>query len=65
MSILHYYRHIGVRFSQTEYDQLQQLVRASGHTQSVVIRFLVRTAANRPDIVAHGINRDRDSQRHG
>ncbi len=55
--------HVGVRLTTPEYDSLQKLVMATGYNQSDVIRFLVRTAAQRPDAVASGIRREKDKPR--
>jgi hypothetical protein len=51
--------HVGIRLTPTEYEGLQKLVVAAGQNQSEVIRFLVRTAAQRPDIVASGLRREK------
>ena len=62
MSTPHYRHHIGVRFTEDECRGLQSLVKASDSNMSVVIRFLVRTATKRPDVVAAGIQRERAQQ---
>ncbi|MBZ0280745.1 MAG: hypothetical protein K8L97_08380 [Anaerolineae bacterium] len=51
--------HIGIRLTTAEYEGLQKLVVAAGQNQSEVLRFLVRTAAQRPDAVASGLRREK------
>lgn len=51
--------HVGIRLTPAEHEGLQKLVIAAGHNQSEVIRFLVRTAAQRPDMVASGLRREK------
>jgi len=62
MSTRHYPRYVGVRLTEEEYRDLHHLIKASGSNKSAVIRFLVRTATKRPDIVAAGIQRERTQQ---
>ncbi len=58
MDTPHYSRYIGVRFTPQDQEHLRVLVRFTGATQSAVIRYLVRTAAQRPEAVAAGIRRE-------
>jgi Arc/MetJ-type ribon-helix-helix transcriptional regulator len=51
--------HVGIRLTPAEHEGLQKLVVAAGYNQSEVIRFLVRTAAQRPDMVASGLRREK------
>ncbi len=59
MSTRHYPRYVGVRFTEDEYRGLHHLIKASGSNKSDVIRFLVRMAAQRPDVVASGLRREK------
>jgi hypothetical protein len=53
-----YPHHIGIRLTDAERASLQKLVTATGHHQSAVIRFLIRTAGQKPEAVAAGIRRE-------
>lgn len=53
-----YPHHIGIRLTDVEQVSLQKLVTATGQNQSAVIRFLIRTAGQKPEAVAAGIRRE-------
>lgn len=54
-----YPHHVGIRFTDPEYRCLRKLVAVTGRNQSDIIRFLVRTAARRPEMIASGLQREK------
>lgn len=55
----HYRHYVGLRLSEEEMEALRTLLATAGETQSTLIRFLVRTAGQRPDVVAAAIRREK------
>ena len=52
--------HLGVRLTKQDIYGLSKLVDVCGVNQSEIIRFLVRTAAQRPQMVASGIRKAKE-----